>query len=67
MDAGTQEQTGNGDGAEAQEPARGTTTRDPELVAINRIFKTLEDLNVTSRSRVVRYVTERYAGLLEDE
>jgi hypothetical protein len=65
MAAGTQEQTGNGDGAEAQEPARGTTTRDPELVAMVRISKLINALDEDDRSIVVRFVAEKYAAYLE--
>ncbi len=40
--------------------ARGTVTRDPELLALTRIFKMLDDLAEPCRDRVVRYIAEKY-------
>lgn len=52
---------------EEQTTKRGTTTRDPELVAINKIFGLIDGLEtVKSQSRVVRYIEERYEHLLDD-
>ena len=55
MESTTTTTAGNG-----TTPPRGTVTTDTELVAMTRIGKLLNALDDTARSRVVRYIAEKY-------
>lgn len=63
---GTETQVANGAAAEETGRVRGTVARDADDAAIARIGGILSALTEVERSRVVRYLAEKYDSYLSE-